>query len=375
MKLLIPGPVTTMPEVRAVMARDFAPWDNDFRALNARVKQRLLAIAHGDPSTHVALAIQGCGHFAIEAALRTFLPPGGQILVPVAGSYAERMVRLAREAGRVAIELPVPDGTHVSPAAVAAALVANPGVSHVGLVYSETSSGMVHDPVAIGEVVRAAGKRLILDAVSAFGALPIDVSAHPELDAFVFTPNKCLEGMPGMAFAVASIARLLQSAGNAGSWSLDLADIHAQNLRAGPGVFRFTPAAQVIASLDVALDLFDAEGGQPARLARYRANAATLHEGMEALGLNPYVSRQEQGPIVLNVAAPNDPAWNLQAFVDGLKSRGFLISNFYNTASPSFRVGCIGAVDPDDMREFLAATDATLRDMNIRNRAPTQQAA
>ncbi len=375
MKLLIPGPVTTSPLVRAAMAQDLAPWDLEFRALNARVKQRLLAVAHGDPDTHATLALQGCGHFATEAALRTFVPPGGTILVPLTGSYAERMVRLAREAGRIAIELPVADGAHASPGSVAAALAANPAISHLGLVYSETSSGMIHDPAAIGAVVREAGRRMILDAVSAFGALPLDVSDHPELDAVVFTANKCLEGMPGMSFAVANIARLVASAGNAGSWSFDLSDIHAHTQRAGAGTFRFTPAAQVLASLDVALDLFDAEGGQAARLARYRANADTLHQGMIGLGLEPCLPLQAQGPIVLNVASPADAAWNLQRFVDALKARGFLISNFHNTAAPSFRVGCIGAVTPADMAGFVAAADAALREMGIRNRAPIRVAA
>jgi len=375
MKLLIPGPVTTNPLVRAAMAQDLAPWDHEFRALVARVNQRLLAIAGGDPATHAALAIQGCGHFATEAALRSFVPPGGRILVPLTGSYAERMVRLARGAGRDAIEMPVPEGVAIRPQAVADALAADPAISHVGLVYSETSSGMVHDPVPIGEVARQAGRRLILDAVSAFGALPLDVSAQPELDVVVFTPNKCLEGMPGMAFAVGRIDRLVECVGNAGSWSLDLADIYAHTRRAGPGTFRFTPAAQVIASLEVALDLFDAEGGRAARLARYRANADRLYAGMLSIGLQPCLGRAAQGPIILNVAAPDDPAWNLQRFVDGLKRHGFLISNFHNTKGPSFRVGCIGAITPDDMTAFSAAVDATLREMGVGHRAPIRQAA
>ena len=210
---------------------------------------------------------------------------------------------------------------------------ADPDITHVGLVYSETGSGVIHDPAAIGAVVRAAGRRLIVDAVSAFGALPLDLSAQPEIDAVVFTSNKCLEGMPGMAFAVARIDRLEACAGNAGSWSFDLADIHAHTLRNGPGSFRFTPPAQVLNACNVALDFFEAEGGQPARLARYTANMRTLYDGVRGLGLTPYLPREHQGPIIVNVHAPADPAWDLQRFVDALKRRGVLISNFYNTPS------------------------------------------
>ena len=368
MLLLTPGPVMTRPEVRAALAHDFAPWDNDFRPLYAGLRERLLRVAKGVPDQHAVLPLQGCGHFITEAAVRTFIPPGGKLLIPASGSYADRMTRLAREAGRIPVPLPIMQTAPVDPEAVAAALAADPDISHVGMVYSETGSGVVHDPAAIGAVVRAAGRRLIVDAVSAFGALPLDVSAQPEIDAAVFTSNKCLEGLPGMAFAVARIDRLTACAGNAGSWSFDLSDIYGHALRNGWGSFRFTPPAQVLNALNTALDFFDAEGGQPARLARYTANMRVLYDGVCALGLTPCVARQHQGPIIVNVHAPADPAWDLQAFVDALKTRGVLISNFYNTPKPSFRVGCIGAITPDDMRRAVAAMREALDELGINQR-------
>lgn len=375
MLLLIPGPVTTRPEVRAAMAQDLAPWDTDFRVLYAGVRARVLAIAGVPAESHTTIVLQGSGHFGVEAAVRGFMPPGGRILVPLTGSYAERMARLARAAGRDAVGLAVPAGTPVRPEAVAAALAADPTISHVGLVYSETGSGVIHDAIAIGAVARAAGRRMLLDAISGFGALPLPMAAMPELDAVVFTSNKCLEGMPGLCFSVVRIDRLESCAGHAGSWVLDLADIHAQYKRSGPGSFRYTPPAQVLASFKVALDLYDAEGGQPARLARYRENARVLHEGLSQIGLTPCLSAAVQGPVVINVHAPDDAAWNLQAFVDLLKARGYLISNFFNTPGPSFRVGCIGAITPDDMRGFVAAADAAMGELGVRNRAPRRDAA
>ncbi|HVC63276.1 MAG TPA: 2-aminoethylphosphonate--pyruvate transaminase [Acetobacteraceae bacterium] len=368
MLLLIPGPVTTRAEVRAALGHDFAPWDNDFRPLVAGLRERLLRIAGGRPDRHTVLPLQGCGHFITEAAVRTFVPPGGKLLVPATGSYSDRMVRLAREAGRVPVVLPISLVAPTPPEAVAAALAADPAISHVGLVYSETGSGVVHDPAVIGAVVRAAGRRLIVDAVSAFGALPLDVSAQPELDAVVFTPNKCLEAIAGVAFAVARIDRLEACAGHAGSWSFDLASVHAHSLRSGPGSFRFTPPAQVLNALNVALDLFDAEGGQKARLARYTANMRVLYEGVLGLGLTPWLAREQQGPIIVNVHAPDDPAWDLQRFVDALKARGVLISNFYSTPAPSFRVGCIGAITPADMRLAVAAMGEALNELGINRR-------
>ncbi len=372
MLLLIPGPVTTRPEVRAALAQDFAPWDNDFRPLYLGVRTRLLRIAGGRPDEHVTLALQGCGHFVTEAAVRTFVPQGGKILIPTTGAYADRMIRLATEAGRQVIQLPIPQSAPVDPQAIAAALATDPFIRHVGLVYSETGSGVIHDVPAVGAVVRAAGRRLIVDAVSAFGALPFDISTQPEVDTVVFTSNKCLECVPGLGFAVARIDRLLAcaeaGASGAGSWSFDLADIYAHSLRTGGGSFRFTPPAQVLNALNTALDLFDAEGGQPARLARYTANMRVIYDGAIGLGLTPCLSREAQGPVVMNIHAPADPAWNLQAFVDALKRRGVLISNFYNTPSPSFRVGCIGAITPTDMAYAVAAMGEALRELGIQQR-------
>jgi 2-aminoethylphosphonate-pyruvate transaminase len=367
MLLLIPGPVTTRPEVRHALTRDIAPWDNDFRVFMARLLGRIQRLAGGADSEHVTLPLQGCGHFITEAALRSFLPPGGRILIPETGAYGNRMIRLAREAGRIAVPLPVGLAARVDPSAVARALAEDPSLSHVGLVYSETGSGIVHDVRAVGAAVRAAGRRMIVDAISAFGALPLDLSAMPEVDAAVFTANKCLEALPGIGFAVARADRLAESAGNAGSWSFDLADIHASTLGSGPGSFRFTPPVQVIAGLDVALDFLEAEG-QGARLARYAANMRTLYDGVAALGLTPWLAASLQGPVVVNVHAPGDPAWNLQAFVDSLKSRGFLISNFYSTPTPTFRVGCIGAITPADMAGAVRAIDAALRAIGVTHR-------
>jgi 2-aminoethylphosphonate-pyruvate transaminase len=368
MLLLTPGPVTTRPEVREALRYDFAPWDNDFSPLYAGVRERVLRIACGVPGEHVTLPLQGCGHFITEAAIRTFVPLGHKLLIPGTGSYADRMTRLAREAGRLPVVLPVSAVAPTDPDDVAAALLADPDISHVGIIHSETGSGIVHDVAAIGAVARGLGRRLIVDTVSAFGALPLDLSAQPEIDAAVFTSNKCLEGVPGMAFAVARIDRVEACAGNAGSWSLDLSSICQHALRSGWGSFRFTPPAQVLNAFNVALDFFDAEGGQPARLVRYTANMRALYDGVRALGLTPYLPSHIQGPIIVNVHAPADAAWDLQVFVDELKRRDVLISNFYNTELPSFRVGCIGAVTPADMARAVAAMGEVLGELGIEQR-------
>ncbi len=366
MKLLIPGPVTTHPDVRTAMAADFAPWDNDFRPLYAGIRKRLLALGGGSEATHGALPVQGSGHFGVEAALRSLLRPGERILIPMTGSYAERMARLALEAGREPVALPASRSAPVDPDSIRLAL-ADPTIAMVGVVQSETSTGIVNDLAAIGAAAHGAGRRLLVDAVSAFGALPLDLAAQPEIAAAVFTPNKCLEGMPGMAVVLARHDALLPP-GTAGSWCLDLTDIRDHAQTRGWGSFRFTPPAQTLNALAVALDRLEAEG-RAGRLARYTANAAALREGMLALGLRPVLEARHQGPIVSNILAPSGPTWDLQRFVDSLKKRGYLISNFYDTEAPSFRVGTIGVLDRTDFAAFSAAVGEALAELPIRHRS------
>jgi 2-aminoethylphosphonate-pyruvate transaminase len=360
MMLLIPGPVQTSPETRAAMAQDIAPWDHGFRPIYARIRERVRAIAGGMAGEHVTLPLQGSGHFIMEAAIRTLVPPGAKILIPINGAYADRMARLAREAGREVVTLNLPNTRGARAEDIAPVLAADPAIGHVALVYSETGSGIVNDVPGIGRAVREAGRRMLVDAVSAFGALPFNMAEHPECDALMFTSGKCLEGMPGIAFAVARIDTIKAAGGQAGSWCMDLADVLAHSERSGFGSIRFTPPVQVLAAFDVALDLFDAEGGQPARHARYRANADTLYDGFVAMGIKPYLAKAEQGPIIVTVHQPSDPRFDFARYVEALKARGVLICNFWTTPEPTMRIGAIGALTPDDMQRALAIFRETL---------------
>ncbi len=369
--LLTPGPVQTRPEVKAAMAQDIAPWDPEFRATYARVRERLVPIAGGVAGQHACLPLPaGCGHLMLEAAIRTFVEAGAKVLVPNNGDYGIRLLRLVREAGRVGVDMPIAEGEVADADAVRAALAADPAISHVAVVYSETGAGVVNPVPDLARAAEAEGRNIIVDAVSALGALPFAIAEHPNCDIVVFTANKCLEGMPGLGLSVAPIARVRACAGRAASWSLDLADVLHQAEERGYGSIRFTPAAQSIAALDVALDFFDAEGGRAARLARYAANARVIHEGFAAMGLSPFLPWAKQGPVIVNARQPvDDPNWDLQRFVKALKARGYVMSNFSSTEAPTIRVAAIGALTPDDMRQAVAALGAALDDIGVRRRA------
>jgi len=349
--LFTPGPLTTHPATRQAMLRDWGSRDAGFIALTAEMRSRLLQVAQ-DAGSHVAVPLQGSGTFAVEATVATLLPPEGKLLVLVNGAYGERMVSIARRMGRRAEALRWPEDEPVAPDRVAGALQADPGITHVALVHCETTTGILNPLPEIAAAVAAVGRPFLLDAMSSFGALPIDLRAVP-ITALMASSNKCLEGVPGLSFALIETAALAAAEGRSPSTSLDL---HAQwRGFENDGQWRFTPPGQVVAALVEALRRLEAEGGPPARLARYRRNLETLTAGMARLGFQLYLDPAVQAPVIATFRLPQAPALAFGPFYDALAERGFLIYPGKLTEAETFRIGCIGALDEADFRRLLAA--------------------
>ena len=348
--LLTPGPLTTADRTRAAMDRDWGSRDGDFVAMSERVRDRLLALSGADAVTHVAVPVQGSGTFAVEAAVQTLVPQNGTLLVLANGAYGRRISEIARRLGRTVAVLEVAENQAIEPADLDRALAANPAVTDVAVVHLETTSGLVNRLEAVAAAVHAHGRRLLVDAIGSFGALPM-----PKLlpfAAMVGSANKGLEGVPGLAFVVAERDHLAASAGNASSLSLDL---HAQwQGFERDGQWRFTPPTHAVAALDAALDQLDEEGGVAARSARYRRNSTVLIDGMRALGFTPYLPASLQGPVIVTFRVPPDTWFDFESLYGFLHERGVVIYPGKLTAEPSFRIGCIGAVSEADMRRTLS---------------------
>ncbi|MFZ3186443.1 MAG: 2-aminoethylphosphonate--pyruvate transaminase, partial [Pseudomonas sp.] len=319
--LLTPGPLTTSLATKTAMLNDWGSWDSRFNALTAGVCADLLAIAQAQDS-HVCVPLQGSGTFAVEAAIGTLVPRDGAFLVLVNGAYGLRMAQLAEVMGRQVATLNFADDQPVCPQQLAEYLAAHPQISHVGAIHCETSTGLLNPLAAIARVVAAAGRQLIIDSMSGFGALPVNARELP-FAALVSSANKCLEGVPGMAFVLVEKQALAASRGNSHSLSLDLYDQHAYLARTGQ--WRYTPPTHVLAALRAALDQFHAEGGQPARLARYQANAERLRAGLAELGLQPYLPAAVQAPIIYTAHAPTHPGYQFMALYQAVRERGFIL--------------------------------------------------
>lgn len=366
--LLTPGPLTTSATVKEAMLRDWGSRDDAFIAINRRIRDRLVEMA-GGVGSHVCVPIQGSGTFAIEATVGTLLPREGKLLVLVNGAYGQRIVRMTRVMGRIATAIETPEDTPVSPSDLDAALAADPAVTHVAVVHCETTSGILNPVAEVAAVCKDRGRALIVDAMSAFGALPIDAREVP-FDAVVASANKCLEGAPGMGFAIVRKDALTAGKGNAHSLSLDLFE-QWQGFEAN-GQWRFTPPTHVIAAFERALEEHAAEGGVEGRGNRYRRNHRVLVDGMTALGFEMLVPAPLQAPIIVTFLMPANPRFVFTAFYDRLRAKGFVIYPGKLTVADSFRIGCIGRIDEDCVRAALTAIEATLDEMGVESGAPAR---
>jgi len=364
--LLTPGPLTTTRATKEAMLRDWGSRDAEFIAMNARVRARLVELVHGD-GTHVCVPLQGSGTFIVEAMIGTLVPPTGRLLVLVNGAYGRRMVRICEYYGRACAVQETAEDQPVDPAALDRALVADPAISHVVVVHCETTSGVLNPVEEIAAVTARRGRRLLVDAMSAFGALPLDVR-RVALDAVVASANKCLEGVPGMAFAIVRREALEEARGQAPSLSLDLNDQWTAMEKTGQ--WRFTPPTHVIAALDRALDQHAAEGGVAGRGGRYRRNCEILVAGLRGMGFETLLPDHLQAPIIVTVRMPADPRFEFETFYQALSRRGYVIYPGKLTVADSFRIGCIGALGEPEMRGVLAAIREVLAELGVASCGP-----
>jgi len=274
-----------------------------------------------------------------------------------------------RYRGRDVVTLDLPETAPADPAALAAALRADPAVTHVAVVHVETTTGLFNPVDELADVVRASGRRLWVDVVASLGILPVRMSAW-NAEAVALSSNKGIEGPPGLGFVIARRAALAAARGNAHSLSLDL-EHQARFFEESGGRFRYTPPTHVVAAFAAAIDAFVAEGGQPARFARYAANLSALLDGMTELGFQPVIARAVQAPVIATFHQPGDARWNFQVLYDALKRAGYLMFPGKVTQTmPTFRIGCMGQVDVADMNRVVEAAGAALREMGLSSGAP-----
>ncbi|MBM3881133.1 MAG: 2-aminoethylphosphonate--pyruvate transaminase [Verrucomicrobia bacterium] len=361
--LFTPGPLTTSLEVKASMLHDAGSWHYEFNARVKWIRDRLLEVA-GRPagSGWEAVLLQGSGTFGIEAVFLTCVPPEGEVVVLANGAYGERAVRMLEYARIRHRVLRTPEDTPADPAALERLLGAEAGITHVMAVHCETTSGILNPIAELGEVARRHGRAYMVDAMSSFGALPIDLEACG-IDYLVSSANKCLEGVPGFSLVLCRRSRLLACEGWARSLSMDLLSQwrgFEQN-----GQFRYTPPTHALLAFARALEELELEGGAAARLRRYQRNHAVLMEGTRRLGLRPYLRPEVQSPIITSFHYPADPRFRFEEFYRRLSDKGFIIYPGKISQVNLFRIGTIGRLFETDLRGLVQAMGEALSEMGV----------
>lgn len=365
--LLTPGPLTTAYSVKQAMLRDWGSWDGDFRAMTADLRRRLLALTGDAKDEFDCVPMQGSGSFCVEAMLGSFVPKDGKVLVLANGAYGLRAAQTMQYLGR-AYTL-IDKGDYLPPRGdeVAAALEADPAITHVIAIHCETSSGILNPVAEIAEAVQAKGRKLLVDSMSAFGAVPLDVN-EIRYEAMVSSANKCIEGVPGFGFIIARKSELEAAKGRSHSLSLD---VHAQWAHMNKtGQWRYTPPTHVVAAFLEALRQHEAEGGVTGRGARYTRNRDVMVAGMRDLGFETLLGDRWLSPIIVTFFNPAHASFAFDRFYELMKDKGFIIYPGKLTAVDSFRIGCIGQMDEHVMRRVVEAAAFSLHEMGVDTAAP-----
>ena len=360
--LLTPGPLTTAFSVKQAMLRDWGSWDGDFRAMTAELRRRLLALIGDAKGEFDCVPIQGSGTFAVEAMLGSFVPRDDKVLVLANGAYGLRAAQTMHYLGRA--HTLIDKGDYLPPRG-------DEAITHVLVIHCETSSGILNPVAEISEAVYSRGRKLLVDSMSAFGAIPLDVN-EIRYEAMVSSANKCIEGVPGFGFVIAKKSELEAARGNSHSLSLD---VHAQwAAMEKTGQWRFTPPTHVVAAFLEALRMHEAEGGVAGRGARYARNRDVLVVGMRELGFETLLSDRWLSPIIVTFFNPAHKNFVFARFYELMKGKGFIIYPGKLTVVDSFRVGCIGRMDEHVMRRVVEAAAQSLKEMGVDSAAPPAHA-
>lgn len=354
--LLTPGPLSTTATVRAAMLQDSCTWDADYNlGVVEPIRRELVRLATGPEyeSDYSAVLLQGSGSYVVESVLGSAIGANECLLIINNGAYGARMGEMARCLGLRHHELDCGETTRPEPAAIDAMLVRHPEITHLAMVHCETTTGMLNPLEEVAELCQRRGIRLIVDAMSSFGGIPIDMG-RLGIEFLISSANKCIQGVPGFGFVIARRAALTACAGRARSVSLDL---HAQwqTMEQQGGKWRFTSPTHTVLAFAQALRELDEEGGIAARHQRYSENQRILVAGMAELGFAPLLPEEWQSPIITAFYSPAHPDYRFADFYQRLKAQGFVIYPGKVSQADCFRIGNIGDVTPARVRALLAA--------------------
>ena len=360
--LLNPGPATTTDSVKmAMVVPDICPREKDFVEVMQEVRQGLLrAVRAGNDYTCVLFG--GSGTAAMDAVINSVVPPKKKILVINNGAYGERMIKIANGYNIDCAELVFPWNDLPDLNTIERTLDDDMDITHIAVVHHETTSGLLNPLKELEEIARSSGKTLVVDAISSFAGIPIDMS-EDGIDYLMSTANKCVEAMVGVSFVICKKEEIEELANwPPRSFYLDLYSQYRYMEETGE--MRFTPPVQVIYALRQAVRELLEEGLEK-RFERYKENWSVLTIGLKKMGFQLFLEDEKQSGILTSVVEPDHPNYDFMTMHDLLYEKGFTIYPGKIGTANTFRVANLGAINAEDIRRFLQALKTTLDQMNV----------
>ncbi len=349
-QLRVPGPTPCPPEVLQAMGWPMINHRGpEYKKMHQEVTQELKQVFQTKNDLYI---LTGSGTGGLEAAVVNMLSPGDKILSVSIGVFGDRWANIAKTFGADVVSLNYEWGRAADPAAVAEAIKVNPDIKAVLVTHNETSTGVTNPLEPICGVVKDAGKLLLVDAISSLSSIDLPVDKWG-CDVVVTGSQKGWKVPPGLsmvsispeawkAFEQAKMPRFYWDFGKARSYYNDKAE--------NP----WTPAISVVFALSVSLKVMLKEG-LPGIFARQAHIGQMTREGVKALGLSIFADEKYASNTVSAVAIPGG--------VDGKKLRQLMQSEHgivlaggqQRLDGKIFRIGHLGLVTEDDIKEVIAA--------------------
>lgn len=360
-KLLTPGPLTTTDTIKREMMTDHCTWDNEYKEITQKIRKTLLELAHVSEEQYTAVLMQGSGTFGVESVLTSAVGKKGKLLIAANGAYGERMEDIAKHAGLSYKILNFHYNETPNAEVIAKELAQDPAITHVSMVHCETTSGILNDIEAVAKKVKEAGRVFIVDAMSSFGGVDIQVEKLG-IDFMISSANKCIQGVPGFSFIICKREELAKCEGQAVSLSLDLYDQWKGMEK--DGKWRFTSPTHVVLAFAKALEELKEEGGIGARNRRYSDNNKLLIQKMKELGFRSYIDAEHQSPIITTFFYPETANFSFEEMYSYIKEHGYAIYPGKLTDANVFRIGNIGEIYKEDIEKLCSIFQAYLNKNN-----------
>jgi len=307
--------------------------------------------------------MQGSGTFAVESMISSLTSADSKILILINGAYGQRMKKMCTYLNRTTIDYEVAEHETHDLNKIKEIIELEADLTHVFGVYCETTSGILNPIQEIANLVAEKKLSFFIDAMSAFGALPLSCN-NLQFDAVAASSNKCLEGVPGVGFVLVKNNVIKNTKGNCHSLSLDLYD-QWQAMEKNKQ-WRFTPPTHVLAAFNQAIQEHEKEGGVEGRHKRYTNNCKIICEGMKEIGFKQLLPNDLQAPIIITFKQPENSNFDFQKFYNALSEKNFLIYPGKLTVADTFRVGCIGNLNEKDMRDTINAVKEVVHELEIK---------